>query len=376
MSINRKPASVSPHDGTHPVTKRTLATLSHAIEEIAVAAGPQGTVIALFQQGAYFTRMAPRYERLAAGGATVVVAYAGVGPLAEGVHHVRLLDGDPLCAQWALGLISPGVAAHVVGADLVDFDPTEHDLESGRRFDASWTFDRIIAADRASELVNALSDSLDDDIVARIRTAIDVARHEPTNVPEQSLAAAAQVLVARLDSTQRELSDVSARLMTETELATRDPLTGLFNRGGLERWLGGTDVDGLGMPPMGVVLIDLDGFKLVNDHMGHLAGDALLQGVATALLETTRPGDIAARWGGDEFIVLCPRTSDSELHGIADRLIEAITAVDVHGARVGASAGIQTCSVRPLPLAGADAALYAAKAAGGGRSMLATTIPG
>jgi len=367
------PTPVAPQQAQRPVTKRTLATLSHAIEKIALSAGPDCTVIALFQHGPYFARMAPLYERLARAGATVVVAYAGVAPVAEGVHPVILANGDPLCAQWALALISPGVCAHLVGVDLVDFDPTEHDLESGRRFDASWTFDRITASDRASELVDALADSLEDDVVDQLRAAIDVARHESINVAERGLAAAAQVLVGRLDATQRELADVRASLATETELAVRDPLTGLFNRAGLERWLGGTDVDGLGMPAMGVVLLDLDGFKLVNDHMGHLAGDALLQGVATALLETTRPGDIAARWGGDEFIVLCPNATDDELHQIADRLIQAITAVDVDGARVGASAGIQTCSVRPLPLARADAALYAAKAAGGGRSMLAET---
>lgn len=126
------------------------------------------------------------------------------------------------------------------------------------------------------------------------------------------------------------------------------------------------------MPPMGVVLIDLDGFKQINDALGHLVGDRLLVGVAGAILRSTRSGDVAVRWGGDEFIVLCPDTTDRELSSIAECIIAAITTVDVDGASVTASAGIQTCSERPLPLERADAALYAAKDAGGGRLVLVT----
>ncbi|MFN7151732.1 MAG: diguanylate cyclase domain-containing protein [Microthrixaceae bacterium] len=76
--------------------------------------------------------------------------------------------------------------------------------------------------------------------------------------------------------------------------------------------------------------------------------------------------------GGDEFIVLCPHAADGELHAIAQRLLDAIAAVDIDGAHVTASAGIQTCTQRPLPIDQADSALYSAKRAGGGRPVLAT----
>ena len=142
---------------------------------------------------------------------------------------------------------------------------------------------------------------------------------------------------------------------------------------GLERWLGGLSTDGLAMPPMGVVLIDLDGFKHINDMLGHLAGDHLLQGIAATLLSSTRSGDIAARWGGDEFIVLCPHTADGELQAIAQRFLDAIAAVDVDGAHVTASAGIQTCTQRPLPLGQVDKALYTAKRAGGALPVMAAS---
>lgn len=353
-------------------TKRTLATLSHAIEEIAAAAGPDATVISLFQRGQYFAPMVPRYEQLAERRSTVIVAYAGDGPTAEGVHHVTLTDDDPLAAEWAIILITSSVAAHVRAEDLVDFDPTAADLESGRRFAATWGFDRHNATEHARELVRRLEASLPPATVDRVRDAISAARSAPRSIPERSLSAAASVLAARLDRTQRELSATTARLVAETELATRDPLTGLLNREGLERWLGGHDTDGLAMPPMGVVLIDLDRFKQINDTLGHLAGDNLLQGIAAALLANTRPGDVAARWGGDEFIVLCPHAADDELRIVANRLLDAIAAVDIDGAQVTASAGIQTCTQRPLPLDHADTALYAAKQAGGGHPVLAT----
>ncbi|MFN7151733.1 MAG: diguanylate cyclase domain-containing protein, partial [Microthrixaceae bacterium] len=279
-------------------TKRTLATLSHAVEEIAAAAGPDGVVISLFQRGPYFAPMVARYERLAEAGSTAIVAYAGDGPIASGVHHVELADDNPLAGEWSVVLITSGIAAHVRGEDLIDFDPTAADLESGRRFAATWGFDRHTATDHADDLIEQLEPTLAPAIVHRVRAAIAEARSAPDSVPERGLSAAASVLATRLDRTQRELSTTAARLVTETEFATRDPLTGLLNREGLERWLGGVDTDGLAMPPMGVVLIDLDGFKQINDTLGHLAGDGLLHGIAAALLTSTRPGDVVARWGG------------------------------------------------------------------------------
>jgi DICT domain-containing protein len=276
-------------------TKRTLASLSHAVEEIAEAAAPDAIVISLFQRGPYFAPMVARYAQMVRGGSTVIVAYAGDGPTVDGVHHVTLADDDLLAGEWAIILVTSGVAAHVRAEDMVDFDPAESDLESGRRFSATWGFDRHTAAAHAEQLLEQLGTALDPAIVDRVNDAIAAARQAPTSVPERSLSAAAGVLARRLEDTQRRLNATSALLAAETEIATRDPLTGLLNREGLQRWLGGVDTDGLSMPPMGVVLIDLDGFKQVNDTLGHLAGDRLLQGISAALLRSTRPGDIAAR---------------------------------------------------------------------------------
>jgi len=90
------------------ITKRTLATLSHAIEAIAEAAGPDATVISLFDRGPYFGPMAARYERMVERGSTVIVAYAGDGPIAPGAHHITLADDHALAGEWATVLITPG----------------------------------------------------------------------------------------------------------------------------------------------------------------------------------------------------------------------------------------------------------------------------
>lgn len=190
-----------------------------------------------------------------------------------------------------------------------------------------------------------MAGALPPSVVEHVRAAVAEARQSEVSLPERALGTTARILIDRLEVTQRELATTRRALAKETDIATRDPLTGLLNREGLERWLGGPESDGLPMPPMGVVLIDLDGFKQINDSLGHLVGDQLLCAIADALQATTRPGDVAARWGGDEFVVLCPDAANDELSAIADRLIGAIAQVDVNGARVSASAGIKTCSV-------------------------------
>lgn len=352
-------------------TKRTLATLSHAVEEIAEAAAGDATVIAMFQHGAYFGPMRHRYERLAESGAAVVVAYVGGAPPNGSVHHVEIDADDELASEWSVAIITPTTGAYLLGHDLADFDASESDLESGRKFQATWGFDRLAASEQVERLVDRLERSLHPTLVEEIRASIALARRADVSLPERALDTTAGILVDRLEAIQRELVATRAELAKETDLAIRDRLTGLYNREGLERWLGGPSSDGLPMPPMGVILLDLDGFKAINDTLGHLVGDQLLRRIASTLLATLRPGDIAARWGGDEFIVLSPGVDDDELATIADRLIGAIVDVDVDGARVSASAGIKTCSRRPLPLHDADDALYAAKSAGGAQAAFA-----
>ncbi|PLZ04432.1 GGDEF domain-containing protein [Burkholderia sp. WAC0059] len=160
-----------------------------------------------------------------------------------------------------------------------------------------------------------------------------------------------------------------------TGFALHDPLTGLANRRSLqERWQ--REIAGGG--PRGRIaflMIDLDGFKQINDTYGHDAGDVVLRTVAQRLKATVRETDLACRLGGDEFGVLMPGPADfREIEATCDRIVERLRepmAVDGMAIRVGASIGgclypDQASDIRELLLK-SDRTLYEVKRSGKGR---------
>jgi len=159
--------------------------------------------------------------------------------------------------------------------------------------------------------------------------------------------------------------------------AYHDSLTGLPNRRRFEQalsdWLADTEQVG---QTGAVMILDLDGFKAVNDSMGHAAGDTLLQQISARLSACLGPDDLLARMGGDEFAVLVPkRDSRQGTIAVANRLIEAFDPafqIDGERLRIGTSVGIAHCprhgrSADEL-LRYADAAMYRSKQAGRGRA--------
>lgn len=155
--------------------------------------------------------------------------------------------------------------------------------------------------------------------------------------------------------------------------ATHDPLTGLANRMAFVTRLEEVAKQSGGEAAM--LFIDLDMFKPVNDRYGHLAGDRLLQEVADRLTRILRPGDLVARFGGDEFAVLCERVSDmTDVHVVAGRLLEALSTPFVLDSgtvvTVTCSVGITTLGEGEAPeaiLDRADQAMRTAKARGRAR---------
>jgi diguanylate cyclase (GGDEF)-like protein len=156
-------------------------------------------------------------------------------------------------------------------------------------------------------------------------------------------------------------------------LAEIDPLTEVYNRRGFIRAVERErNRAGRHKSALGLLLVDLDLLKTVNDNLGHQAGDHVLAEVARRLRSALRSYDICARWGGDEFAVLVSECDAAALAGIADKIRTAIggTPIGIKGEdEVTMTVSIGACLVRPDEsidsiAAKADTALYAAKGAG------------
>jgi diguanylate cyclase (GGDEF)-like protein/putative nucleotidyltransferase with HDIG domain len=164
---------------------------------------------------------------------------------------------------------------------------------------------------------------------------------------------------------QAAIALLNARLFEAQErLAARDPLTGLLNRRQLHEHLS-REIERCRREDssFGVMLLDLDGFKLVNDTGGHSEGDEVLRRVAGAMLRSSRGSDVVFRMGGDEFAVLLTGAPKlDEAVSTAERISAAIRSADV---RVNASYGLATWPADGLDedalLAAADTRLYAMK---------------
>ena len=177
-----------------------------------------------------------------------------------------------------------------------------------------------------------------------------------------------QQLVRKVVQKNREL-DLLGRV---------DRVTGLALRGHWERdaAMALDDVHALDRPAV-LLLIDVDGFKRVNDDSGHLAGDALLRAAGAALRTLLRPGDIAGRYGGDEFAVVCPATGLDEAARLAEAYraaVEAIVLAEAPGHGHSVSIGIALAGRGHARIEDwiheADAALYEAKRGGRNRLVL------
>jgi diguanylate cyclase (GGDEF)-like protein len=187
-----------------------------------------------------------------------------------------------------------------------------------------------------------------------------------------------------------QAQDVTGRRVAEAqlhELAFHDTVTGLPNRRRFMQCLEGAVSRALADPHYGyaVMYLDFDRFKLVNDSLGHSAGDALLVQLARRLQARLRPSDVVARLGGDEFALLTERSGghpvaergdvhERDVHALAERLMEALHApfdVAGHELQVSASIGVTFGSLGYLRaeevLRDADTAMYKAKADGRAR---------
>jgi diguanylate cyclase (GGDEF)-like protein len=211
-----------------------------------------------------------------------------------------------------------------------------------------------------------------DHVVGGLEAGADDYITKPFTLRELQLRVAIGERIIRLETQLREARDQLAML------ATRDNLTGLLNRHGLQERVGALlSQAARERKPLGVILLDIDHFKRINDQFGHAAGDEVLRWVGATLLQSVRPYDCVARWGGEEFLVLLPGAPLTIAATVAERLRRNISAADFvlsmgQALPVRISLGVtSTLSVQQFDLSAlaqqADTALYQAKQQGRNR---------
>lgn len=167
---------------------------------------------------------------------------------------------------------------------------------------------------------------------------------------------------------EAQLSDANQKL---EEISRRDPLTNLLNRRGIFERLGVELSRSERGHPLAILLVDLDGFKIVNDRYGHVEGDRLLEDIAKALGRSTRASDAVGRYGGDEFLIVLADTRLEDAQATVDRLVERVRQVGSQrfpSSPVTASGGLAVAVEGEDPIKlieRADAAVYDAKRRGG-----------
>ena len=199
-----------------------------------------------------------------------------------------------------------------------------------------------------------------------------------------SAAAWFQLMAARVENSPRVVvthTNITERVRGEQALAWRaghDDLTGLPNRATLLDMIADALAGGVpGTPGTALLVLDLDGFKTVNDSLGHQIGDRILRQVGERLTEQVRPGDVVGRLGADQFVVLARECDQAEAAALAFRLQTTFSfPFTASGISVPLSASIGVAVSRSdvrdphQLLSDADAAMFAAKSSGRGRVHL------
>ena len=266
----------------------------------------------------------------------------------------------PLSSFMSIPVFSRARIVAVVGVANKVLPYTEVDVgQLSQTMDVVWKMAERI---RAEDELRALTGELEGRVEERTR------EFERANAELEAANMELGGANAELQKLLREQENLHAELAYR---ALHDPLTGLANRTMFQERLSyafrSTERG------IGVLWIDLDRFKEVNDIFGHGAGDELLIAVADRLRDLVRDTDDIARMGGDEFAIVLPNVAEDEARMVGERILDALNDPSAFRLQIGASVGVGWQRPRSSLLDGlglvkrADEAMYRAKAAGGGQ---------
>ena len=282
------------------------------------------------------------------------------------VDSASLLQAQLLAQAPELLVIGPGVT---VDESLLAQIKLLRQTELGRQLQILW----IAASLDSAALTHAFEAGIDDFVELALTAVV---------LPVRLRAARRQIEIhraqrAELDEMRRLTGELVITNQRLQEAALTDPLTGLGNRRvAFDRIDQEMSAARRRHRPVSVLMIDIDHFKQVNDQHGHDVGDAVLRQTAQALRETLRTPDTLCRIGGEEFLAICPDSSESEAWQCAERLRRGIAAAPVvlpGGQSLTVTVSIGVATIHPDIVCAqdlvkeADLAVYRAKAAGRNR---------
>jgi diguanylate cyclase (GGDEF)-like protein len=297
----------------------------------------------------------------------------GIGVVA-GVPTEGMPEPRVHSSPWPSGPRSAQVRAAIEDPGVVSTDP----VEAAPMMPAASTTAALLVAERIADRVRSAY-GLRDTIAAplapggQVVGAIVLSRRVADPWP-----ATARRL---LDGAAREASMALSRAYSHRAAearATTDALTGLPNRRYFEEFCGLLARRRRADDAVGVLMVDIDRFKMLNDTYGHAMGDEVLRAVGSAIVSAVREDDVPARYGGEEFVVLLRNPSRTVAVDVGERVREAVAALDLAPfgvPSVSVSVGVAVAEVpdQPIPelVRAADAALYRAKRAGRDRVVAA-----
>ena len=386
--------------GVYEVADQVMARADATIK---YGGGPHEIAIHLFNRVQLQLGWAMRLERLGddEGARHRIATAAAMATAAEGPYAQSLFPRDTQ--------LSAADQVPILGAALALHQPDGRHLQrlyslleqAGRIYEMITVTIAIarclVAADRVDEALAAIADLREQlagersDRVMRLSLIREFARLSgpdggelTTSALEDYAAELEAELWASQDArisaltTRREHARLSREHGVIAIAAMQDPLTGLANRRALDERLDellASPVD----QPVAVALIDLDGFKNVNDRASHAEGDDALRVIASTVRNTLRGGDLVARYGGDEFVALLPGAPLTAAEAALNRAARAVANLPVDLSHA-VTLSIGVIAVRPNEtassvLARADAAMYLAKRSGGNQ-VVAEPQPG